>query len=120
MNLDDLPEGMTPAQVVEAYEQAWREGSFLAFLELTTPALWHDLGLRDREAFAEAAADYLESSAGLTTVVTGVEVVGDRAVVETTETSADGTDHLVEKVEHRLVRDGADGWLIDAIESVDA
>ncbi|GIG53273.1 nuclear transport factor 2 family protein [Demequina activiva] len=119
MNLDDLPASLEPAQVVEAYDQAWREGHYPAFLALTTPRLWDSLGVHSRDDFADATADYLEASEGLTMAVTAVDVDGDRATVEITETSLDGSDHVVEKVLHQLrLFDG--WWEVDAIQIPDA
>ena len=118
MNLDALPESLDPAQVVEAYDQAWREGNYDAFLALTVLALRQDLGVGAGEAFEAVAAEYQESSQGLTMAVTGVDVDGDSAVVTTTETSIEGTDHVVEKVRHQLMRiEGA--WQVASVEAAD-
>jgi len=117
VNLDELPDAMTPAEVVEAYEEAWRQGHYQAFLWITTEHLWESLGVETREEFSEAARDYQEGSEGHSMVITGLEVDGSTATVTTTETSVDGTDHVVEQVSHLLVHDG-EAWLVDGVTAV--
>jgi hypothetical protein len=108
-----------PARAVEAYEAAWREGRFEDFVSVTTASLRRALDVTASADFEAAAVEYAEASEGLISQVTHVDVDGDHATVETTESSADGTDHVVEKVLVQLVRkDGA--WRVDAVEATDA
>ena len=88
------------AQAVEAYERAWRDASFEEVAALVTDRLSRELGVASRAEFAQAAADYAESSEGLSSQVTGIDVQGSTARIVTTETSLEGTDHVVEKVVH--------------------
>lgn len=106
------------AQAVEAYERAWRHGSFEGVAALVTDRLARELGIASRADFLQAAEDFAEASEGLSAQVTGIDVHGDAATVVTTETSLEGGDHVVQKVVHALVRE--DGrWRIGAIEAFD-